>query len=238
MFRHEGPARSARHNGILAGYLAFVAGFVNAAGVVLLGAFTSHVTGNVGRMSVGLVRGDYVGAAAASVLVLLFLCGAVVASLLVETSLFRRTATAYGVALLVQAVALSMFVSDGLSGVLSFAMGMQNSLVTRLSGSVVRTTHLTGVVTDLGIEFARWVRWRWNRLRHSAQTTADRSPASRPIPARSLLLVTIVVAFAAGGIGGAATAPAWGTRAIWIPAAAIFAAAIYAFVTGTRRPPN
>ena len=38
---------------------------------------------------------------------------------------------------------------------LLFAMGLQNSLVTRISDAVVRTTHLTGLFTDLGIELSQ-----------------------------------------------------------------------------------
>ena len=152
MFSHEGPARTARSNGILAGYLAFVAGFTNSAGLALLGTFTSHVTGSVGRVSAGLAQGQSAAARGAAALVALFLCGAVVASLLVESNRFKRTSSGYGAALLVQGALLGAFIFTGAGGLLSFSMGMQNSLVTRLSGSVVRTTHLTGVVTDLGIE--------------------------------------------------------------------------------------
>lgn len=38
---------------------------------------------------------------------------------------------------------------------LLFAMGMQNSLVTTISNATVRTTHLTGLFTDLGIELSQ-----------------------------------------------------------------------------------
>lgn len=42
--------------------------------------------------------------------------------------------------------------SDWLVCSLLFAMGLQNSFVTQISNAVVRTTHLTGLFTDLGIE--------------------------------------------------------------------------------------
>jgi uncharacterized membrane protein YoaK (UPF0700 family) len=233
MFSHEGPARSSRSNSVLAGYLAFVAGFANAAGLLLLGVFTSHVTGNVARVSVDLARREPRGALQAGLLVLLFLCGAVAASLLVETNLIRRTSSAYGAALLVQGALLCTFVVTGTAGLLSFCMGMQNSLVTRLSGSVVRTTHLTGVITDLGIELARWTRWQWSRMFDSQRSAASRNPAARPTPARSLLLVTVAVSFTVGGLLGAIAAPAWGPRSIAIPGGAILLAALYAFASET-----
>ncbi len=233
MFSHEGPARTARSNSILAGYLAFVAGFTNTAGLTLIGAFTSHVTGSVGRVSSSLAQGQPAAAAGAAVLVALFLGGAVVASLLVESNLFRRTSSAYGAALLVQGSLLAVFIFTGAGGLLSFSMGMQNSLVTRLSGSVVRTTHLTGVVTDLGIEIARWLRWRATRLGAGA---AGRNPPARPAPVRSLLLLTVALAFTLGGLAGALAAPSWGTWSIAVPSAAILAAAIYAVASGPRQP--
>ena len=236
MFSHQGPARNARSNSVLAGYLAFVAGFANASGLILFGAFTSHVTGNVARVSASVARGDIAGAAQAGVLVAVFLLGAVTASLLVETSLFRRTSSAYGAALLVQGGLLSAFVVTDAGSLLSFAMGMQNSLVTRLSGSVVRTTHLTGVVTDLGIEIARWARWTWSRAFGGGRPASPgRNPVARPTPTRSLLLLTIALAFTAGGMLGAIAAPAWGARSIAVPAVAILLAAAYAFAAG---PPS
>jgi uncharacterized membrane protein YoaK (UPF0700 family) len=42
---------------------------------------------------------------------------------------------------------------------LAYAMGLQNALVTRLSGAVVRTTHMTGVVTDIGIQLVKMMTW-------------------------------------------------------------------------------
>lgn len=42
---------------------------------------------------------------------------------------------------------------------LSFAMGLQNALVTRVSGAVVRTTHMTGVLTDIGIQVVQMFAW-------------------------------------------------------------------------------
>jgi uncharacterized membrane protein YoaK (UPF0700 family) len=235
MFSHEGPARNARSNSVLAGYLAFVAGFANAAGLILLGAFTSHVTGNVARVSVSVAHGDIKGAAQAAVLVGVFLFGAVTASLLVETNFFRRTASAYGAALVIEGSLLSAFVVTDAASLLSFAMGMQNSLVTRLSGSVVRTTHLTGVVTDLGIEIARWVRWTYSQAFRRRLGSPGRNPAARPTPTRSLLLLTIALTFTIGGFVGAIAAPAWGARSIAIPAVAILLAAAYAFAAG---PPS
>ncbi|MBC7978771.1 MAG: DUF1275 domain-containing protein, partial [Myxococcales bacterium] len=173
MFRHEGVGRTHRLDCWLAGYLALVAGFVNSAGFILLGTFTSHVTGNVGRFADNLALRD-TAALLAALLVIAYFLGAFLASIAIESNLLRRRSAVYSGLLLSEAGLIAGFMSlsyvmdsrsprlhDVQALVLCMAMGLQNSLVTRLSGAVVRTTHLTGVVTDLGIESARWFRvWR------------------------------------------------------------------------------
>jgi uncharacterized membrane protein YoaK (UPF0700 family) len=241
VFRHEGPARSTRKNSVLAGYLALVAGFVNSGGFILIGTFTSHVTGSVGRFSSDLARGDPAAASLAFVFVIAFFAGAFAASMIVETSIFQRTSRAYGVALLIETCLLGGFIfTAGLSRathpraldaeaiLLCLAMGLQNSLVTRLSGAVVRTTHLTGIVTDLAIESARWYRWQRAKL-HVPQLFPDRSPAVRPAPEKLMLLLTIVGAFTTGALLGAELTLRASRWAMLMPAAAILAACLYAF---------
>jgi uncharacterized membrane protein YoaK (UPF0700 family) len=241
VFRHEGPARSTRKNSILAGYLALVAGFVNSGGFILIGSFTSHVTGSVGRFSTDLARGDPAAASLAFAFVVAFFVGGFIASIIVETSAFRSTARAYGFALLVETCLLGAFIfTAGLSRathprsldaeavLLCLAMGMQNSLVTRLSGAVVRTTHLTGIVTDLAIESARWYRWQRAKLRVPT-LFPDRSPPVRPAPEKVMLLLTIVGAFTAGALFGADLTLRASRWAMLLPAAAVLAACFYAF---------
>jgi uncharacterized membrane protein YoaK (UPF0700 family) len=232
MFKHEGPARNPRNNALLAGYLAFVAGFVNSGGFVLIGSLTSHVTGSVGRMSTDLSAGHFGSALFAFILVTTFFLGAFLASLTLEASSFGRTGTAYGVALILEGVLLSSFVLiaglfrtthlrilDLQAAILCTAMGMQNSLVTRLSGAVVRTTHLTGVVTDLGIEAARWLRWY-----------RSKSPAARPLVLHVILLSVIISAFTLGAVLGAVATVRAHHWAMLVPAGAIWLAALYAFI--------
>ena len=248
MFRHQGPGRSDRQNSILAAYLATVAGFVNSAAFVLIGSFTSHVTGNVGRLANDLATEQHSAALAALSMILSFFLGAFVASMIVESNLTGRTPVAYGFALSFEAVLLIAFIGLSLYGstarfhrleeaVLCMAMGAQNSLVTRLSGAVVRTTHLTGVVTDLGIESARWFRYWRSTLSHRLQLRLafGRNPVERPQPAKLKLLATIPLAFGLGAISGALAGAQLGAAALWLPCAAVTLSATYAFVTGRRR---
>ena len=237
VFRHEGPSRSATSNGILAGYLALIAGFVNSGGFVLLRTFTSHVTGSIGRLANDVAATDWAAATLAAIFVVAFFGGAFVASLLIESQR-RRVARAYGLALLLEALALVVFAViasaarfeharalDAQAAILCFAMGMQNSLVTNLSGAVVRTTHLTGVVTDLGIEASRW--YFWFVSRRSAVGS------ERPATAKSALLVTILITFTAGAFSGALLTAHVGPLAMLVPIVALLMAAGYALVGGS-----
>lgn len=237
MFRHEGPSRSHRANEILSAYLASIAGFVNVAGFVLLGSFTSHVTGNVGRFGNDLVGGHASSALLASGLVAAFVAGSIVTTLIL-TKPRRRVAFGYGAALLLEAILLATFIAAPLAleprtlwaielhtSILCLGMGMQNSLVTRLSGAVIRTTHLTGVLTDLGIEIGRWFRY----------ATRKSAAVERPAPERAALLATIAGTFTVGSVAGAIAATHLGRWALCIPAALLAAAAAQAFLSETSR---
>jgi uncharacterized membrane protein YoaK (UPF0700 family)/anti-anti-sigma regulatory factor len=61
-----------------------------------------------------------------------------------------------------------------MTGIGSFVMGLQNATVTEISGAVVRTTHLTGVVTDLGLEGVRVFNWYRDRTRGRRWARAGR----------------------------------------------------------------
>jgi uncharacterized membrane protein YoaK (UPF0700 family) len=244
LFSREGSARSDSQNRWLAGYLAFVGGFVNSSGFVLVGTFSSHVTGNVGRLANDAATGQYAAAVAALSLVVCFFAGALGGSMIIESRFWgAQSSRAYALALTTETMLLLLFtllsyvttsehprVKDAETALLCGAMGLQNALVSRLSGAVVRTTHLTGVVTDLGIEGARWFRY-WRRS--LSQVTRfplvlGRNPAERPAPGKVLLLATIAGSFVAGASSGAFSAVHFHHASMLIAAAAVAACAAYA----------
>lgn len=244
MFSREGSARSDSQNRWVAGYLAFVGGFVNSSGFVLIGTFSSHVTGNVGRLANDAATGQYSAAVAALSLVLCFFAGAFGGTMIIESRFWGgQRSRAYALALSVESMLLLLFtllsyvttsahprVQDAETALLCAAMGLQNALVSRLSGAVVRTTHLTGVVTDLGIESARWFRF-W---RHSLSEVTrfplvlGRNPAERPAAAKMLLLCTIAASFLAGASFGAYSAVHWQHTSMLIATVAVAACSAYA----------
>jgi uncharacterized membrane protein YoaK (UPF0700 family) len=202
-----GRDRSVQANRQLGFALAFVAGGINAGGFLAVRQYTSHVTGMVSSLADNLALGEFALVVDAAVGVLAFLLGAMSCALLVNFARRRRMASEYALPLMLEAVLILLF---GLMGarlaafegllvpftivLLCFVMGLQNAVVTKLSGGVVRTTHLTGTVTDLGIELGKLL--YWNRDREAARfVRADRD--------RILVLAGLLGAFLAGAVAGA-----------------------------------
>ena len=79
---------------------------------------------------------------------------------------------------------------------LCFIMGLQNAIITKLSNAEVRTTHITGMVTDIGIELGRLI--YFNRNRH------DDMPPVRANRQRLRINLLMVMSFFIGGLSGAA----------------------------------
>lgn len=246
MFQKELHSRTSIDDRRLAAYLAVLAGNVNSAGFVILGSFTSHVTGNVGRLADHVIAGRGTALLVGATLVAFF-GGALLTSMLAESHFLGSRSRSSGVLLTLEAVLVAAFVwfaqknptaTDGVreaeAVLLSGAMGIQNGLVTGLSGAIVRTTHLTGVVTDLGIEIARWLRWWRSELgrRWGVKLTLGKAPATRPHPPKIALLATIFFAFATGSATGTTLALSYGALGL-VPVIALLASgAVYALWSG------
>lgn len=171
--------RSTQSNVRLGASLSFVAGATNAGGFLAVGVYTSHMTGAVSSVADNLVLGQWVLVWLGLASVLAFLCGAMMTALMVNWCMRRNLRSAYARPLLVEAVLLLIF---GLFGavieskdsvlipstvmLLCFIMGLQNAVITKISGAVIRTTHVTGLLTDLGIELGKFM--YFNRLETSA----------------------------------------------------------------------
>lgn len=205
---------------------------MNAGGFVLLGAFTSHVTGNVAMFPIGVATHDSALAGTAIGLVLSFLIGSFSGALVIDDSV-ARGARSYGFAFLLEAGLLVLVIAESTMSnsaqafVLSAAMGLQNGLVTRLSGAVVRTTHLTGVVTDVGIELATWLRQRLYALR--ARSVPQRH--EQVFASKMALLLSIAGGFVLGATLGGITCFRHGHIAMVIPVSMLSGVALYAFMS-------
>lgn len=167
MFRHEGKGRTYIHNLRLASILSFVAGLVNITGVLSVKVLTTNVTGHFAFFSEDLSNGKYPIAIEYLFFIFSFLLGAFVSNTLIEIVSRIKPQISYTFPIAIEIVILFIVSLFGSSSALSnsssqiiacsllFAMGLQNALVTKVSQSVVRTTHLTGLFTDLGIELSQ-----------------------------------------------------------------------------------
>ena len=241
-FSKVGPSRSARENLILAFSLASIAGAVNSIGFLELAVFTSNLSGSSTRLGEALVTHNHSLITQTLVLLLSFLGGAMTATLLVERARHQHRAR-YVVALVVQACVLTAatlgleFIADRttsvvywLSGALAFSMGLQNALVTHISGAVVRTTHLTGIVTDLGIEIVHlgyFIRQRLQERGLLSVWSVLKSLDDAPDFHKARLHVTIFLSFLAGGAVGTSLHLNIGRPAMALPVVTLVALVVY-----------
>lgn len=164
MFRHRDKGRTYAHNIRLASLLSTVAGIVNIIGVLSVHTLTTNVTGHFAFFSEGLFLKDYRLALLSILYVTCFFIGAFIANTCMELTSKQTTHFSYILPITLECILLiGVSISNwfmkpadiSLACLLLFAMGLQNALVTKVSGSVVRTTHLTGLFTDLGIELSQ-----------------------------------------------------------------------------------
>ncbi|KAJ3055526.1 hypothetical protein HK097_010213 [Rhizophlyctis rosea] len=136
--------------------LAANAGFINV--VTLAGVFSvtvSHLTGNVSRIAIALFQADITTLMLITSIIFSFGFGSFVAGYMVGDSKFRL-GQSYGYGLILCSASLFgsfLFLRKELivgEWCAAFACGLQNALATSYSGAVVRTTHMSGIITDIG----------------------------------------------------------------------------------------
>ncbi len=165
MFRHKGKSRTLMHNLRIASLLSFVAGLVNVAGFLAVQKLTTNVTGHFAFFVDEFFKLDFAEAFHYSIFVLFFFFGSFCSSFMIELVSKINVRIIYRLPILLESFILlavafwgqSLIVNSPniLAYSLLFAMGLQNSLVTTISNATVRTTHLTGLFTDLGIELSQ-----------------------------------------------------------------------------------
>jgi uncharacterized membrane protein YoaK (UPF0700 family) len=170
MFRHKGKHRTFRQNIKLASLLSFVAGIVNVAGYFSLSTLTTNVTGHFAFFADELVKSGWQVAQVSLFYIASFFAGALISGIAVEYMLQRMERYMYVIPVVLEMLILTAIAFCGpgtlanysilIAGSMLFAMGMQNALVTSISNSIVRTTHLTGLFTDLGIETGQLIFYR------------------------------------------------------------------------------
>ncbi len=197
LFHLTDEERSPYLNGALGAICAFVAGGINAGGFMIVGRYTSHITGILSESTTFLVHHRWLAATQLLILALGFGIGAIFASYTIQWARHLKLRSPFSLALMSSGSTLiglglwamhtgTVYPNDLLLEFgLFFAMGIQNATVTLLSNNDVRATHMTGIVTDLGIELGRGL--------------FARKDMNAP---KFKLGALILAAFILGGIGG------------------------------------
>ena len=186
--------------------LALVAGFINSVG--LLGfkhQSISHLSGTATLLGTGIINTTLVDVVHLILVILSILLGAVISGYFLRGGALKLGRNYSGL-LSFEAVLLLASIyflnTDSLFGhyLASAACGLQNALVTTYSGAVIRTTHVTGIFTDLGIMLGA-------KLRGEA---FDKRKAT--------LFLLIITGFISGGTLGAFTFSRFEFYSLFVPA--------------------
>ena len=208
--------------------LAFIAGMINAMGYLgFRHQAVTHMTGTTSLLGIVAVQGDVRDIVYFGTMLLAFAGGCALSGFIVGDSalqLGRR----YGVALAVESALLFLAVpllhqqnEIGL-WLAASASGLQNAMAATYSGGVVRTSHVSGIVTDLGMFLGHWMR------------------GDKPDGRRVRLYCALFIGFLGGGVASALAFPYWQERTLLAPAVLTgcvgIAYAVYRHWLGVRRP--
>lgn len=188
----------------LATVLAGVAGCANAGGFMVLGDYTSHMTGYLSQMADNIALQNLTLVLQSALAILCFVAGAAMSAFAINWARTNNPRVQYALPIAAQGVLFLGFAALGGAGVgqpwltqtalglLCFIMGLQNATITKISGARIRTTHATGMITDVGIELGK-------------AAYARAAPSARVAPdfAKLLLLLQLLGVFLLGGLIGA-----------------------------------
>ncbi|WP_207005506.1 YoaK family protein [Trinickia mobilis] len=201
------PERTDVTNRRLGRSLAFVAGAANAGGFLAVGQYTSHMSGIASSLADNLALGDINEVVAGLSSLLSFLVGAATSAILINWGRRRHLHSRYAIPLMLEASLLLLF---GFLGsnlethrvlfvpatvcLLCYVMGLQNAMITKVSKAEIRTTHVTGLVTDIGIELGKLFYWNIGETPGNL-VRGDRQKLG--------LLGSLLLSFLVGGLAGA-----------------------------------
>jgi uncharacterized membrane protein YoaK (UPF0700 family) len=188
--------------------LAAAAGYVNTLVLALGAPPVTHLTGTISRLSSDLGNGDFADARFVAGLAVAFVVGAVLSGVIIGSSTLRL-GRRYGLAILLESALLALAAATIERSLPAGAMlaasaaGLQNAMASSYRSLIIRTTHVTGVLTDIGFQIGQLLgghrieRWRF------------------------ALLGMLLAAFVTGGVLGAIAYLNLGSDGLWVPAGAM-----------------
>lgn len=200
MFHHQGHARTYKHNTGIASLLSFVAGLVNVAGFLAVQRLTTNVTGHFAYFADEFFKLNFSEGFVYFLYIFFFFLGSFTSAFLIEIITRKNDKYVYVIPVIIESLILITVALTGkyytennpdiIAFSLLFAMGLQNSLVTSISNAMVRTTHLTGLFTDLGIEISQLFFYRTKEQKLKLHASIK------------LRLIIISMFFTGGVVGG------------------------------------
>lgn len=170
MLRQSKEERTLKQNLLLASSTALAAGITNAAGMIAFLAFTANITGHVATLAKHIVQQNFREVAVFVIWLLLFFAGAFLSSFIVRSYRHISNYKAHSIPIIIEIAVLvfvaiyghnfyqeTLFERELVIGAIIFSMGLQNGLVSTISGGLIKTSHLTGLFTDLGGDIAEWI---------------------------------------------------------------------------------
>lgn len=204
------PASLTRRVLAVSAVLAASAGYTNV--VLLRSEFTAvtHITGTVSTLSADVGASDVKDAVRVLSIIASFICGAMISGFILGGESLRL-GRPYGVAMMTQGLLLTAGTALLWQGfpmgvqAVAVSAGLQNAMASSYGGLIIRTTHVTGVATDLGFRLGAWIRRRETEVWTLVHLGA------------------LIGGFFVGGVVGAIAAARWGSGALLIPAGIVTA---------------
>lgn len=201
MLRQSKEDRTLKENLMLASSTAFTAGMTNVAGLLAFLSFTANITGHFANLAKHIVEQNYREIAVFFIWVMLFFLGAFISSFIVRSYKHISYYKAHSIPIVLEGIVILFVAVYGhhfyeetkiereiVIGCIIFAMGLQNSLVSTVSGGLIKSSHLTGLFTDLGGDVAEWY--------HPKESNTD------ALRNRILVRLTILSFYLIGAVAG------------------------------------
>ncbi|MNJ84586.1 hypothetical protein D3C87_20430 [compost metagenome] len=199
MLRRFSHSRSFQDNLKLGIFTAIIAGMVNVASLVLFYSFTSNLTGHFAILAQEIADGKWFQMLIVLFWILLFFAGSFLSNNLIINSTKKNAFISHSIPMILE---ILCFVFVGIYGqffytetltqteilvsVLLFSMGLQNGLTASISNFQVKTTHLTGLTTDLAI--------------HLSMLTKKKYRLNKQVVEKTKLMAAIMGSYLVGGI--------------------------------------
>lgn len=199
MLRKYSNSRSLSDNIKLGVLTAFSAGMVNIASLLIFFAFSSNVTGHYAILASEIVLGNYYQVAVVFGWIFLFFFGSFISNLIVINFNSKNKYVTHATPIILEIICLlivgiygqfyymeTLTETEILLALMIFAMGLQNGLTASISNSAVKTTHLTGTTTDLGLLYSMFTKKKYRD--------------NKELRAKAVLLTSIALAYVSGAV--------------------------------------